>query len=59
MLERPFNSNAANLSVDVSSVSRNSERADVSEMNISVADEETENKSRKLGMPCDVCESSE
>jgi len=59
MWESPFNSNAPNLSVEVSSVSRKSERAEVSEMNVSVAGEETEKMSRNEEMPCDVYDGSE
>jgi hypothetical protein len=51
MLERPLSSKAANLSVDDSSESRNSESEDISVMNGSVAGEETEKMSKKLGTP--------
>jgi hypothetical protein len=58
-LESPLSSKAANLSVDDSSESRNSERADISAMNASAAGEETEKMSRKLGTPRVGCPNSE
>jgi hypothetical protein len=59
ILERPLSSKAANLEVDNSSESRKSERADISAINGSVAGEEMEKMSRKLGTPRLECPSSE
>ena len=48
---RPCSSNAANWSVACSSESRNIDREDISDRNVSVSGEEAEKMSRKLGTP--------